>query len=254
LKRRDYAARKLVSLLYRIAGGRNEGHIADLEIFAQKARLYPSDNISERRAFAAPQFWDQQERALLGEAAQRDLGRPFVFLDIGANAGLYSLSTAGYAAQADRPIRIVAVEPDPALMARARTNFALSGIDDTVLIERALTISGEDTLTLFRQKNDLGKTSTHCRGEPFCVPAISLSALISELGIEHLDAMKMDIEGQENALLLDLFANVPKSIWPALVCTEVKGHEGLSPADLCRQHGYETVLENEMNAVLRKAV
>ena len=50
-----------------------------------KARLYPSENRCEKRAFAGVQTWDAAERGVLERAVKNGAQTPFVFLDVGAN-------------------------------------------------------------------------------------------------------------------------------------------------------------------------
>ncbi|MGB3457455.1 MAG: hypothetical protein WBA35_13940, partial [Litorimonas sp.] len=74
-----------------------------------RARLYPSGNRCEKRAVAGVQVWDAAERAALETAVNGGEDR-FVFLDVGANAGLYTLFVNAYARAVRRPVRLVAVE------------------------------------------------------------------------------------------------------------------------------------------------
>ena len=62
------------------------GDCADIDLFDANMRLYTSGNVSEKRALFAPQFFDLEER----EALQAMASDNAVFIDIGANVGLYS--------------------------------------------------------------------------------------------------------------------------------------------------------------------
>ena len=65
----------------------------DLEIFnGQRARLYPRTNLCEKRVYARPDSWDHVERQKIAQIVQEHQGKiPLVFVDAGANVGLYSL-------------------------------------------------------------------------------------------------------------------------------------------------------------------
>jgi len=55
-----------------------------------KARLYPSTNRCEKRALCGVQIWDRPEREALRKAISNPTSQDFIFLDVGANVGLYS--------------------------------------------------------------------------------------------------------------------------------------------------------------------
>ena len=73
------------------------------------ARLYPSGNRCEKRAFAGVQIWDALERSALKSVIQTESETPFIFLDVGANVGLYSLYVNAYAKQAGRAAQILSL-------------------------------------------------------------------------------------------------------------------------------------------------
>ena len=97
------------------------------------ARLYPRSNRCEKRAFAGVQIWDAEERAALSDAISASTASPFVFLDVGANVGLYSLILAASAKSASKDIRIIAFEPDPTNRARLAFNIKASDANIQVL-------------------------------------------------------------------------------------------------------------------------
>jgi len=78
----------------------------DLVIWGLKLRLLPRGNLSEQKFYTAPQLFDPDEFAVLA----RVLATGGVFVDVGANAGIYSY----WATQCmTKGGRILAVEPDP---------------------------------------------------------------------------------------------------------------------------------------------
>ena len=83
---RGPVARRACSVIRRVVSAGRPGPF-DVEAFpGQRARLYPSENLSDKRVFAGVQFWDSVERAALGRAV-RDADEPVYFVDAGANAG-----------------------------------------------------------------------------------------------------------------------------------------------------------------------
>ena len=71
---------------------------SDVERWGLQLRLHPLDNGCEKNLLFTPQMYEPEERAALGrEIARRAPGEPFVFVDIGANVGLFSLFVAAQA-------------------------------------------------------------------------------------------------------------------------------------------------------------
>jgi len=88
------------------------------------ARLYPLGNRCEKRAFAGIQIWDAPEREALNQAIIASGDVPFIFLDVGANVGLYSLYVNAYAKSVQKDARIIAIEPGVETCARLEVNIA----------------------------------------------------------------------------------------------------------------------------------
>lgn len=93
----------------------------DIQVWGLKLRVLPRGNISEQKLYTAPQFFDVEERALL----QRVLMPGSVFVDVGANAGIYSF-WANNCMQGRG--RVIAVEPDREMARRIRFNANTNGI------------------------------------------------------------------------------------------------------------------------------
>src|SRR3974390_2087100 len=69
------------------------GRPADVEWRGARMRLYPFNNITEKRILFTPQYFDPQEFEYLAPRITPD----FVFVDVGANVGGYSLFVASRA-------------------------------------------------------------------------------------------------------------------------------------------------------------
>lgn len=136
---------------------------------------------------------------------QRD---DFVFVDIGANQGLYSL----VAAQNPKCRRIIAFEPVPATHARLAANVALnSGAERTVLHKLAIadtvgevTITVADghtgTATLAGRKDGAGGNVTiHTIDAPLVDPLLA-----GDLPPELPMFVKIDVEGLEAVVIAEL--------------------------------------------------
>lgn len=234
-------ARRVASLTRRLCmAGRPDPF--DVEPFpGQRARLYPRDNLSEKRVFGAPQFWDGPERAALAEAA-RGTARPFHFVDAGANVGLYSLFVRSLG-----PARILAIEPEPGTLVRLRANLAASGADDVAVAPVALAaeesrahiaVTGDN-----RGEATLGETGNEVTTRP-------LLDVVREGGFARIDALKMDIEGREAPVLEAFFATAPSALWPAMVLLEAPRGEATEALALLIYRGYLVTRRTRLNAIL----
>jgi FkbM family methyltransferase len=134
-----------------------------------------------------------------------DQREDFVFVDIGANQGLYSL----IAAQNPRCRRVIAFEPVPATYARLATNIALNGgADRTVLHQQAIAASvgeirisvaadhtGTASLAGRDSQGDRGDVTIHTINAPLVDPLLA-----GELPM----FVKIDVEGLEAEVIAEL--------------------------------------------------
>ena len=241
-------AKALRSLHFRLAGGKQRGAVFDISPFpGQRARVHPADNISEKRAFCAPQLWDPEERERLAAVIAAGRGE-FVFVDAGANAGFYSLFARSAAQAAGRPIRILAIEPAPHVRGRLRFNLAASGAEEVQVFDYAITDRAGPVNLDLGQRN-LGESRIGAGEGGLIVEGRTLPAIFAEAGVSGVDALKIDIEGHERPALEALFRDAPRSLWPRLILMEVS-HDADGAYALCLEKGYHPELKTRMNAVL----
>ncbi|MBT8472880.1 MAG: FkbM family methyltransferase, partial [Marinicaulis sp.] len=214
--------------------------------------LYPRDNLCEKRVFAAPQLWDADERAALERAIiAAPAGRPFIFVDAGANVGLYSLYARSAAAAHSRAFRGLAIEPDPENARRLKFNLSASGADEITLAETALAAE-EGTVHLASHADNRGEIKLSDDGKP--VRAAPLAKVMAEAGILAADALKIDIEGVEFDVLSTYFKDQAPEKRPATIIMETPRRDDGNAAavNLCRENGYEIAERTRMNSVLAK--
>ncbi|ONF75007.1 hypothetical protein AVR91_0200345 [Amycolatopsis keratiniphila subsp. keratiniphila] len=154
-------------------------------------------------------FYELGAHYRLGE----DIDTLDTIVDLGGNTGL----AAAYLTARYRPKTLLTVEPIPENLAVLRRNAALSGMD--WLVEPAavtgttgtadFTVSAFwDTCTAVPAVADLRRSRPY-RPENLLarpsiqVPAITMETLLQRHGIDHVDLLKVDIEGSE----LDVFAD-----------------------------------------------
>ena len=135
------------------------GDICDTELFGARLRMYAEGNISEKRALYAPQFFDLEERRALMDLAEDNT----VFIDIGANIGLYSFSTAS-AFKKFKNTRILAVEPHPIVSRRLAYNLSLNPCLPIEPIVAGLS-DREGVMTMVTPEHNLGESRLLKDGE-----------------------------------------------------------------------------------------
>lgn len=192
----------------------------DTELWGLRLRLYPARNGCEKGALFTPQMYDVVERSALRRAiAKAPQDRPFTFVDIGANAGLYSLYVA--AETRDRAT-IIAVEPQAEMVKRMTFNIKTNMLRSIRIFPVAVT-AAEDCVDLGLDFRDSGGTALLAKRPGrmhVTVPARPLSAILDDAGIDRMDALKIDIEGGEDEALAPFLADAPASLLPGLMIIE----------------------------------
>lgn len=211
-----WAARRMAHLLRRLAIQSLRGAPVDTEALGARMRLYPYNNICEKKVLFTPQYFDPEELGQL-KSAIRD---GFTFVDVGANVGAYSLFVA---AQAGLGAKILAVEPQPDVFDRLAYNIRQNPFGTIKAVACAVADkTGE--LTLFLDPRNKGESSVKIVGSSHApmirVPAVTLLELLTSEGFTRLDALKLDVEGAEDLILDPFFRDAPASLHPALIIIE----------------------------------
>ena len=125
-----------------------------------------------------------------------------VIFDVGANAGIYSLE-----ALAAHPTAVVhAFEPTPEIAGWLRGTIELNGLDGLLVHEMAVACeTGRATLRRYRGETGINEGMnyiTHDDG-PGCerISTVRLDEFCQSRGIDYIDLMKLDIQGNEAAAL-----------------------------------------------------
>jgi FkbM family methyltransferase len=233
------------------------GRGVDTEVWGARARLYPADNSCEKDALFTPQIYDPLERGILAAAIDEKTasGSPFVFLDIGANVGLYSLFVAS---RAGGRARILAAEPQPGIVDRLRFNVSCNpGFDISVAPVAVTDREGEVDLVIHDRdaagsRLDLGAESVGTN--VVRVPGRPLAALVAETGFSSIDALKIDVEGAEHLVLVPFLSGAARTLLPRLIIIE--DHSQSWPVDLYglfARLGYGETARTRVNRVFQLA-
>ena len=186
----------------------------DLELGDVCLRCQLDDNVSERGFVFMPWRWDATERAIMLKA----LPPEGVFIDIGANVGIYSAiaSTA-----LNRLGCVVAIEPNPPVYERLKFNLTATceGQKEKPRIETLQQgisdQSGE--FELFLDADNLGASSligTKAKQKSIQIPCTSLLEVINTQKLSRVDVIKCDIEGAEDRALIPFLMDAPHHLLP----------------------------------------
>ncbi len=207
-------ARKLMAALVR----RASADLLDVTLFGQNARLCLHNNSSEVKALMNPRRYARAERAFCRRFLSGEDG---VFVDIGANAGLFSLGILEQMSVGT----LIAAEPQPALFDRLVVN--LEGLNPSrpnpPVLHMFQTAVGayKGELSLYVPKQ-LGQASARVLPgtASITVPVRPLLDIVQELELTRIDVLKIDIEGFEDNVILPFLISAPKALWPRAIILE----------------------------------
>lgn len=227
----------------------------DTQLWGVPVRLYPDGNVSERKALFSPAHFNRNElKAVVGR-----LGEPgSVFVDIGANAGLFSLFAARHAAAG---VTIVAFEPHPGLFRRMAFNLRPQALGraagETDLRLRQMALGAQAGTVLLRSAADeLGSghivKAADAAERDIQVPMQTLNQVLEDEGISHISVMKIDVEGYEDQVLPPFFAAAPKALWPRALIIEHLCRQDWSKDCIrdCQDRGYDVTVLSKSNSLL----
>ncbi len=250
----SWAGKRRAFFLRSMAMKAMKGQPLDVEALGARMRLYPYNNVCEKRILFTPQYFDLAEREFLQARMNVSADKDFTFIDIGANIGGYSLFAA---AAAGSRAKILAIEPQPEIFERLVYNIGQNPFATIKAIACAVAdVDGE--ITLFIDADNRGETSmriinSDAVGEHVKVPAKALTSIVAEEGFDRIDAMKLDVEGAEDLILEPFFRDAPKRLWPHLLFLEfVPERWSIDLGSLLAQLGYAEVLRTRRKAAFAR--
>lgn len=228
----------------------------DVSVGGLNLRCQLNDNYSEKKFVFTPWRYDLPERRLLRD----HLPANGVFLDIGANIGLYTLTAMQVIGAGGR---ILAFEPNPATRQRLLFNIAANSLRANASSPTVLDIGVADRESQFvlqLDSSNLGASSISDnnrsrlnQADPrrtdviiHCKPLLSV---LHEQQINHIDVIKIDIEGAEDKAMGPYLRHAPDALLARVVIIE--NSPELWQEDifaLLKQRGYQRILHNRMNS------
>lgn len=223
----------------------------DLVLEGAAIRCFLTDNISERGFVFMPWRFDQQERTFLLNHLPKD----GVFVDVGANVGIYSCLALSVLKEKGH---VVAIEPNPPVAKRLAFNLESTSIHHkseakiTIIDHGVSDQSGE--FSLYLNQNNLGASSLKAsRGEKITIQCFPLLDTLKAQKLKHIDAMKVDIEGAEDLALVPFIENAPEGMLPSvLIFEDNRPHWQLNVIETLASRGYRLVQLTRMNYIFTR--
>ena len=247
----SWAGKRRAFFLRAWAVRRLRGAPLDVEALGANMRLYPYNNVCEKRILFTPQYFDAAERQFLRSRLKPD----FVFIDIGANIGGYSLFIGAHAGPR---AHILAIEPQPEIFERLTYNIGQNPFA-TIKALACAAADRDGDITLFVDAQNQGQTSMRIvnssgGGRTIRVPAKALASIVAQERYDHVDAIKLDVEGAEDLILEAYFRGAPAHLWPRILLIENEPSRWtLDLHGLIAAHGYVEALRTKSNIAYERA-
>ena len=175
------------------------------------------------------------------------------FVDVGANIGYYSLMAAKFGAG-----KVIAIEPNPELIAKFGENIALNSFDHVISVVQVVLGEMARKTKLYLKRGDLGSSSLILSDQSHDFIQViqkPLKTVLEENSVDIVHALKIDVEGYEDRVLMPFFASVEEAIYPKLVVIEKSSRSEWKEDVLgwMTSNGYDVVKLTRGNAILLKA-
>lgn len=183
---------RAIALAFQLALGRSP--IVELSKGGAKLKLPPDLRFTTTSIYLLHDKVEPEVRYL-----EKFVGKGDVFVDIGANIGLFSLKAATFAG------RVVAAEPGADAGRQLADNLALNGFPNVTIVHKAIS-DHEGKAALFHnplgadpQAFSLINDGSSTDSEE--VEIVTLDRLVSDLGLSRVDCVKIDVEGAEDRVI-----------------------------------------------------
>ena len=239
-----WLSKRIIFLLRRIAIIFSKNCI-DTTLFNSNLRMYTKGNVSEKRALFSPQIFEEEERNFIAEKAEDNS----IFIDIGANIGLYSFSIAN-TYKKYKNTKIYSIEPHPDLFKRLSFNVSLN--KDIPIYPREIALMDKSgQFNLSTPEENLGQGVISKKGKNL-VTAKNLLGFINDEGIKKISAMKIDVEGNEEKIIIPFLKDANDEQLPTIIVIE--NNQELWKNDLIKlleEKGYIIQKKTRMNYILK---
>ena len=243
----NWFSKRLIFLFRKIAILLSKDCI-DTNLFGAKLRLYTKGNVSEKRALFSPQIFEKDERDFIKSRCKDNS----VFIDIGSNIGLYSFSV-GSVYKEFKNTKIFSIEPHPSLFQRLKYN-ALQNKDIPINPREIALMDKSGEFKLDTPDENLGQGKISNSGK-HTVIAKNLIDFIKDEKIANISAMKIDVEGNEESVIIPFIENTNKKLLPLIIIIENnKSSWKTDLIKLLEEKGYLIKKKTRMNYILELTV
>ena len=144
---------------------------------------------------AVDRFHEPRASRLLAET----LGRGMMVVDVGSNLGYYALLEASLVGPSGK---VIAIEPVPQNAEQCKLNISMNGFSNVLFRQGAIgDHNGILPLHLSDKSNWHTMNSIPGPAKEILVPVCTLDSLVSELALDRVDLVRMDLEGYETVVL-----------------------------------------------------
>lgn len=143
-----------------------------------------------------------------------------IFVDLGANAGIFTC----FAAKRVGPWgRVIAVEPMPEMLECLQQNIAANNFENVTVFPTAV---GDKpvmtTLCIHPVNRGASSLVADFDGTNIEVPVLTLENIVASAGIDRIDFLKIDVEGFEDRVLIPYITSAPRALWPRRLFMETR--------------------------------
>lgn len=202
---------KLRTMVLRAAGGHFDVRVDGVHI-----RLHPAYNSTERALLVR----GAHAKAVGLTHVLPSLRPGDVFVDLGANSGIFTI----FAAKRVGPEgRVLAVEPMPEMLENLRFNVCANAFTNVAIFPTAVGAhAGTATLRVHPKNRGASSLTPYFDGTDIQVPISTLEGIIASAGVDRIDFLKIDIEGFEDRALVPFIKAVPRRLWPKRIFMETR--------------------------------
>lgn len=223
----------------------------DIVVEDIKLRLYPRDNLHDRIIIREGKFRETDWFDDLFGGIPND----GVFIDIGANIGVFTLAAW---TRLKPDLRIVAIEPHPIMNERLLTNLLLNNANTHIDAVSYAVGKENGSMTLHQPSpKNMGVTTLHSDGEKnshveYQISVKTLHSILVDAGVEKIDLLKIDIEGYEDRALIPFFESSSKNLWPKTIFIEHNSEDrwAVDIVSYMKNIGYSVVKKDYQNMLL----
>ena len=247
LKTLHSAPRALLRKVNKIFMQKRQTTILDVSVAGLNLRFQPGIDLIHQTMLRRRkrEKYDLTERRAI-ENICRLTETPF-FIDIGSHLGTYS-----YLLTKSIPnLRVIAIEPQPVLYNTLVFNFKTNNLNAIEVLNCAVSDYSGTTKMNFSLPLNLihidpsGDTEVNCR---------TLADIVKDSGVASVEAIKIDVEGYEDRVIVPYLNTMPTSLWPKVLITEFACSDRWiqNPVDAAISRGYIEKARTNLNSILVK--